>query len=94
MKKLMLGTSETWSKSHWSKQPRKPAYYIVDCRIFITYIFVISVSEYPCIDCDLKWASSSALNIHLRIDHKYQGNLLKGIDNKTVIRKGISICLQ
>ena len=31
-KKLMLGTSDTWSMSHSSQQPCA-AYYIEDCRI-------------------------------------------------------------
>ena len=30
----MLGTSDTWSTSHWSQQPSEPAYYSVDCRIY------------------------------------------------------------
>ena len=31
----MLGTSDTWSTSHLSRRTSEPAYYIVDCRIFI-----------------------------------------------------------
>ena len=34
MKKIMLGTSDTWSMSRSSQQPSEPAYYIVDCQIF------------------------------------------------------------
>ena len=34
MEKKTLGTSDTWSTSHLSHQPREPAYYIVDCWIF------------------------------------------------------------
>ena len=34
MKKIMLGTSDPWSTSHLSQQTSKPAYHIVDCRIF------------------------------------------------------------
>ena len=29
----MLGTSDTWSTSHLSQQPREPMYHIVDCWI-------------------------------------------------------------
>ena len=32
--KIILGTSDPWSSSHLSQQTSKPAYYIVDCRIF------------------------------------------------------------
>ena len=32
-KKIILGTSDTWSMSHLSQRPSKPAYYIKDCRI-------------------------------------------------------------
>ena len=35
MKKSMLGTSDAWSTSYLSHQPSEPAYYIVDCRIFL-----------------------------------------------------------
>ena len=35
-----------------------------------------------------------ALKVALELGHRYTGNLLKGIDNKTVRRRGISICLQ
>ena len=28
-----LGMSDTWSTSHLSHRPSKPAYYIVDCQI-------------------------------------------------------------
>ena len=34
MKKIMLGTSDTWSMSHSSHRPSDPAYYIEDCWIF------------------------------------------------------------
>ena len=34
MKKKIFGTSDTWSTSHLSQQPTKPAYYIEDCWIF------------------------------------------------------------
>ena len=38
--KRMLGTLETWSMSHLSQQPSKPAYYIEDCQILVhTYGF-------------------------------------------------------
>ena len=30
----MLGTSDAWSMSRLSQQATKPAYYIVDCRIY------------------------------------------------------------
>ena len=33
-KKIILGTSDSWSMSHLSLQTSKPVYYIVDCRIF------------------------------------------------------------
>ena len=33
MKKKLLGTSDTWSMSHFFHRPSKPAQYIVDCRI-------------------------------------------------------------
>ena len=33
MKKIMLGTSDTWLMSHSSHRPSEPAYYIEDCRI-------------------------------------------------------------
>ena len=33
-KKIMLGTSDAWWMSRLSHQPSKPAYYIVDWRIF------------------------------------------------------------
>ena len=33
-KKIMLGTSDTWSLSRLSHRPIDPAYYIEDCRIF------------------------------------------------------------
>ena len=29
------------------------------------------LKDFPCIDCDLRWASGPALNIHLKIDHKH-----------------------
>ena len=50
MKRIMLGTSETWSTSHLSQQPSKPVYYIVDCRIFegcfyTRYFFFFSKSQ-------------------------------------------------
>ena len=32
-KKIMLGTSDTWSTSHSSRRTSELAYYIVDCRI-------------------------------------------------------------
>ena len=32
-KKIMLGTSDTWSMSHLSHLPSEPMYYIEDCRI-------------------------------------------------------------
>ena len=32
-KKIMLGTSDTWSMSRSSQRPNEPAYYIEDCRI-------------------------------------------------------------
>ena len=32
-KKIMLGTSDSWSMSRSSHRPSEPAYYIVDCRI-------------------------------------------------------------
>ena len=31
----MLGISDAWATSHLSQRTRKPAYYIVDCQIFI-----------------------------------------------------------
>ena len=42
-RKIMLGTSDTWSMSHSSQQPRKPAYYIEDCRIYSYGWLLISV---------------------------------------------------
>ena len=33
-KKIILGTSDTWSMSHSSKRLSDPAYYIEDCRIY------------------------------------------------------------
>ena len=43
--KKILGTSDAWSTSRLSHPPSKPAYYIVDCRIFgqpfSYYIFFI-----------------------------------------------------
>ena len=33
MKKIMLGTSDTWLMSRLSHRPSNPAYYIEDCRI-------------------------------------------------------------
>ena len=41
MKKKILGASDAWLTSRLSHQPRKPAYYIVDCRIFALH------SQYP-----------------------------------------------
>ena len=35
MKKILLGTSDTWSMSCLSQQPSEPAYYIEDCWISI-----------------------------------------------------------
>ena len=32
--KKILGMSDAWSTSHLSQWPSKPAYYILDCRIF------------------------------------------------------------
>ena len=32
--KIILGTSDAWWPSHWSQRTSKPAYYIVDCRIY------------------------------------------------------------
>ena len=29
-KKIILGTSDTWSTKHFSHRPSKPAYYILD----------------------------------------------------------------
>ena len=39
-KRIILGTSDTWSTSHLSQQTREPAYYILDCWIFVqcTYL--------------------------------------------------------
>ena len=35
MKKKILGMSDAWSTSRLSYRPSEPAYYIVDCQIFI-----------------------------------------------------------
>ena len=40
----MLGTSDTWLMSCSSQQPRKPAYYIEDCRIY-SQLSVPSISS-------------------------------------------------
>ena len=32
-KEIMLGTSDSWSMSRLSHQPREPGFYIEDCRI-------------------------------------------------------------
>ena len=34
-KRIILGTSHTWSASHLYHRPREPVYYIVDWRILI-----------------------------------------------------------
>ena len=34
-KKIMLGTSDTWSMNRSSQRPNEPAYYIEDCWIYI-----------------------------------------------------------
>ena len=33
----MLGTSDDWSMSHLFQRTTKPAYYIVDCQILVSY---------------------------------------------------------
>ena len=38
-KRIILGTSDTWSLSHSSQQPSDPAYYIEDCRIYVVFVF-------------------------------------------------------
>ena len=38
MKKIMLGTSDTWSTSHSSQRTSEPAYCIVDCQILRQYV--------------------------------------------------------
>ena len=32
IKKIMLGTSDTWSTSHLSQQTSRPVYYNLDCQ--------------------------------------------------------------
>ena len=34
VKKIILGTSDTWLTIHLSQRTSKPTYYIVDCQIF------------------------------------------------------------
>ena len=36
-KKVILGTSDAWSTSCLSHQVSEPAYYIVDCRIYVLH---------------------------------------------------------
>ena len=63
-KKIMLGTSDAWSRSHLSKRTSKLAYYIVDCRIFnidynipiySTSNFKIDPSQMISTHCDQCW---------------------------------------
>ena len=43
MKKIMLGTSDTWLMSRSSHRPSKPAYYIEDCQTrFLCFKFPLS----------------------------------------------------
>ena len=38
---IILGTSDAWSTGHLSHRTSKPAYYIVDCRIYILILLQI-----------------------------------------------------
>ena len=71
-KKKILGRSDAWSPSRLSHRPSKPAYYIVDCRIF----------RY-----DLIWMTKS-LSIKINPKSSYQrlwGNLLVYRDISNII---------
>ena len=49
MKKIILGTSDTWSTSRLSHRPTEPAYYIVDWRISN-----LSVKSYFGVFCSIR----------------------------------------
>ena len=46
-KKILLGTSDAWSMSHLSHQPRDQVYYIEDCRISSPPITKFPLSWFP-----------------------------------------------
>ena len=43
MKKIILGTSDTWSMSHLSWRTKEPAYYNGDCQIFTCLLWLYRI---------------------------------------------------
>ena len=72
-KRIILGTSDAWSPSRLLQQTSKPAYYIVDCQIFIPQIDSQPKNcQYPLIN-HLDFSSIFFVKLH---DDKFAGMLI------------------
>ena len=76
MKRIMLVTSDAWSMSHLSQQPREAAYYIVDCQISVLYYVSCELHPYEYINMVLCGRFSMCAYIYVDTFYLHSNGLM------------------